>query len=177
MRGFNSPCIAWLPFLRSVAVYTMSGQLARQTSILRTNTLSRTSLSQRVRATAPWRLVITAIISPEKSFGPINSKCFYSGYFVLVAGAATTGLAAPTTRSRPFFRYNCFVYRPQSERPILAYTQTMSFSTLFYIYHWSTLRSLSFTAMFAPFAFFSVRPTDQARINLDVVSIENSVLL
>jgi hypothetical protein len=36
----------------------------------------------------------------------------------------------------PPFSYNCFVYRPQSERPVLAYTQTVSFSTLlsfFYI--------------------------------------------
>lgn len=44
---------------------------------------------------------------------------------------------SPHLRDPALFHYNCFVYRPQSEQPILAYTQTMSFSTLFYIYHWS----------------------------------------
>lgn len=132
--------------------YTMSGQLARQTPILRTNTLSRTSLSQRVRATAPWRLVITAIISQRSHLAQLIQNVFIRDTLSLSREQAPP--VSPHLRDPALFRYNCFVYRPQSERPILAYTQTMSFSTLFYISHWSTLRSLSFTALFSPFAFF-----------------------
>jgi len=56
--------------------------------------------------------VITAIIS-QKSFGPINSKCFSSGYFVLVAREQTLPVAAPTGY-RPFRIIALFIVPNQS---------------------------------------------------------------
>lgn len=92
----------------AVTMYIRDRDLRRKHNF--TNALSRTSLTQRVPR---HDLVITAIIN-QKSFGPINSKRFYSGYFVLVAThGGPLPLAAPMG-SRPFRIIALFIVPNQS---------------------------------------------------------------
>lgn len=132
--GFNFPHI--VAVFRAAAMCTVE---ACEANSHFNNSLSRTSLSQR----APRHdLVITAIIS-QKSFGPINSKRFYSGYFVLVS---TKGRHQSPHLFRPFRIIALFIVPNQSTH-ISIYTNH-EFLVPFFI---SPLTQLlfSFAAMFA----------------------------
>lgn len=94
-EGFNfsyRPCVSY----RRRRRHRIHGQ-TREANILLTRQVVHHSLSGPALPTT----VITVVIS-QKSFGPINSKCFYSRYFVLVcAGSGPLPAAAPTGY-RPF---------------------------------------------------------------------------
>lgn len=82
----------------------------------------------------------------------------------LVARAAAIGSRA---YGIPSFSYNCFVYRPQSERPVLAYTRTVSFSTLFYATVDLPFVRAAMLARFALFSFLLFIFARDSRLSLD----------
>lgn len=108
-RGFNSPRVSRGCLFSALSPYTMRGQLARQTPILRTNTLSRTSLSQQVYSrqlsatddATDGLVVITAIISRRSHLAQLIPNVFIRDTLSLSREQGTAGRRT-YTRSRPF---------------------------------------------------------------------------